>query len=172
VGRLADEVLPALIARLEASTLGELEIRRNGWRVRLRRSTLDTGSTDGTARRGTGRSRATADQAATGGRSAPLAAVGPGLPSKGADRRAAALSPAVGYFSPLGSLTAGVAVRSGDVLGHVDVLGVRQDVVAPADGVVGRYLAEAGEAVEYGQELVRLEAGRDGSVAAVPAEAG
>ncbi len=172
MGRLADELLPALIARLEASTLGELEIRRNGWRVRLRRATLDAAPIDGTARRGGGRSRPTADQPAATGRSAPLAAVGPGLPAKSADRRPAALSPAVGYFSPLGSLTAGVAVRSGDVLGHVDVLGVRQDVVAPADGVVGRYLAEAGEAVEYGQELVRLEAGRDGSVAAVPAEAG
>ncbi|HTS14242.1 MAG TPA: biotin/lipoyl-containing protein, partial [Candidatus Sulfotelmatobacter sp.] len=78
----------------------------------------------------------------------------------------------VGYFSPLGSLTAGVTVRSGDVLGHVDVLGVRQDVVAPADGVVGRYLAEAGEAVEYGQELVRMEAGRDDAVATAPTEAG
>ena len=87
VGRLADEVLPALIARLEASTLGELEIRRNGWRVRLRRATLDAGPTDGTARRGGGRSRATADQTAATGRAAPLAAVGPGLPSKSTDRR-------------------------------------------------------------------------------------
>jgi len=172
VGRLADEVLPALIARLEASTLGELEIRRNGWRVRLRRSTVDAAQPDGAGRRGTGRSRAAADQAAGTGRGAPLAAVGPGLPPKVADRRPAALSPAVGYFSPLGGLTAGVVVRSGDLLGHVDVLGVRQEVVAPADGVVGRYLAEAGEAVEYGQELVRLEAGRDDSVATVPAEAG
>jgi pyruvate/2-oxoglutarate dehydrogenase complex dihydrolipoamide acyltransferase (E2) component len=38
------------------------------------------------------------------------------------------------------------------------VLGVRQEVVAPADGFVGRFLAEPGQAVEYGQELVRLEA--------------
>jgi biotin carboxyl carrier protein len=172
VGRLADELLPALIARLEASTLGELEIRRNGWRVRLRRATLDAAPPDAAGRRGGGRSRPAADQAGTTGQRAPLAAVGPGLPNAVADRRPAALSPAVGYFSPLGSLTAGVAVRSGDVLGHVDVLGVRQDVVAPADGVVGRYLAEAGEAVEYGQELVRLEAGRDDAVATVPAEAG
>ncbi|MGZ6295304.1 MAG: acetyl-CoA carboxylase biotin carboxyl carrier protein [Candidatus Limnocylindrales bacterium] len=172
MSRLADELLPALIARLEASTLGELEIRRNGWRVRLRRATLDARPTEGTAPRGGGRSRATADPTAATGRTAPLAAVGPGLLPKVTDRRPAALSPAVGYFSPLGSLTAGVAVRSGDVLGHVDVLGVRQDVVAPADGVVGRYLAEAGEAVEYGQELVRVEAGRDDAVPTVPAEAG
>ncbi|HXX60627.1 MAG TPA: hypothetical protein VEI48_04995 [Candidatus Sulfotelmatobacter sp.] len=172
VGRLADELLPALIARLEASTLGELEIRRNGWHVRLRRATLEAGQPEARGRRGVGRPHVAADQVAATGRSAALAAVGPGLPGKGADRRPAALSPAVGYFSPLASLTAGTAVRSGDVLGHVDVLGVRQDVVAPADGVVGRYLAETGQAVEYGQELVRLEAGRDPSVATIPAEAG
>ena len=39
----------------------------------------------------------------------------------------------------------------------MDVLGVREDVVAPVDGVIGSSLAEAGEAVEYGQELVRIE---------------
>ena len=39
----------------------------------------------------------------------------------------------------------------------MDVLGVREDVVAPVDGVVGLSLTEAGEAVEYGQELIRIE---------------
>jgi biotin carboxyl carrier protein len=48
-------------------------------------------------------------------------------------------------------------VRAGDVLGHVDVLGVPQDIQAPADGIVGSTLVEAGMAVEYGQELIRLE---------------
>jgi biotin carboxyl carrier protein len=43
------------------------------------------------------------------------------------------------------------------VLGLIDVLGVTQPVVAPADGVIGRVLASAGEAVEYGQELVRID---------------
>jgi len=173
VGRLADELLPALIARLEASTLGELEVRRNGLRVRLRRATpLDASQPDSAGSRVTGRPRPPAEQATSAGRTAPLAAVGPGLPMAVADRRRAAVSPAVGYFSPLAGLAAGAAVRSGDVLGHVDVLGVRQDVVAPADGVVGRYLAEAGEAVEYGQELVRLEAALgEGSVKTVAAEA-
>src|SRR5688572_30100078 len=38
IGRLADELLPMLISRLEASSLGEIEISRGGWRVRLRRS--------------------------------------------------------------------------------------------------------------------------------------
>ncbi|MFI5261794.1 MAG: hypothetical protein ACHQZR_04510, partial [Candidatus Limnocylindrales bacterium] len=37
MARLADDLLPALVARLEASSLGELEIRRGGWHIRLRR---------------------------------------------------------------------------------------------------------------------------------------
>jgi biotin carboxyl carrier protein len=48
-------------------------------------------------------------------------------------------------------------VRAGDSLGHVDVLGVPQEIEAPADGIVGSTLVEAGMAVEYGQELIRLE---------------
>jgi biotin carboxyl carrier protein len=54
-------------------------------------------------------------------------------------------------------MAVGMHVRAGDRLGTVDVLGVREDVVAPVDGVIGLSLAEAGEAVEYGQELVRIE---------------
>lgn len=46
------------------------------------------------------------------------------------------------------------------------MLGVPQEVVAPTDGVVGASLAEGGDAVEYGQELVVIE-----FVTAVPASA-
>jgi biotin carboxyl carrier protein len=63
----------------------------------------------------------------------------------------------VGIFHPGPKAASGTRVRSGDALGTVDVLGVRQDVTAPADGVVGQTLVEAGMAVEYGQELIRLE---------------
>jgi pyruvate/2-oxoglutarate dehydrogenase complex dihydrolipoamide acyltransferase (E2) component len=52
------------------------------------------------------------------------------------------------------------------VVGHVDVLGVPVDVVAPADGRLGRLYAAAGEAVEYGQELVRID-GVEASVTGV-----
>lgn len=71
--------------------------------------------------------------------------------------RTVVTSPAVGYFLPLGAQGVGGQVRQGDVLGHVDVLGVRQDVVAASDGVISRLLAEAGQAVEYGQGLVRID---------------
>ncbi|HXQ96415.1 MAG TPA: hypothetical protein VN800_05775, partial [Candidatus Acidoferrales bacterium] len=37
ISRLADDLLPALIARLDASGLGELEVRTNAWRIRLRK---------------------------------------------------------------------------------------------------------------------------------------
>jgi acetyl-CoA carboxylase biotin carboxyl carrier protein len=37
IDRLADELLPALVARLGATGLGELEVREGQWRVRLRR---------------------------------------------------------------------------------------------------------------------------------------
>jgi multidrug efflux pump subunit AcrA (membrane-fusion protein) len=62
-------------------------------------------------------------------------------------------------------------VAAGDVFGWVDVLGVRQDVVAPLSGTVGRLLVEPGQAVEYGQELLQIDpAGHDmaGDVAASP----
>ncbi len=37
------------------------------------------------------------------------------------------------------------------------MLGVAQEVVAPADGIVGATLVEPGQAVEYGQELIVIE---------------
>ena len=51
----------------------------------------------------------------------------------------------------------GTRVRAGDRIGHVDVLGVRQEVASPVDGIVGATLVEPGDAVEYGQDLVRIE---------------
>ena len=78
-------------------------------------------------------------------------------PARGVAELDVATSPGVGYFTAREGLAAGSAVRGGDVLGHVDVLGVKVEVVSPADGIVSRVLADAGEAVEYGQELVRLD---------------
>jgi multidrug efflux pump subunit AcrA (membrane-fusion protein) len=63
----------------------------------------------------------------------------------------------VGIYSPRRDLVVGMRVRAGDRIGSVNVLGVGQDVVSPIDGVIGSSLAEAGEAVEYGQDLVRIE---------------
>ncbi|HXG26504.1 MAG TPA: hypothetical protein VNL94_06600, partial [Candidatus Binatia bacterium] len=71
--------------------------------------------------------------------------------------RTIATSPAVGIFQPGPRAASGTRVRTGDALGTVNVIGVPQDVLAPADGIVGATLVEPGTAVEYGQELIRIE---------------
>ncbi|HEX5465642.1 MAG TPA: biotin/lipoyl-containing protein [Candidatus Limnocylindrales bacterium] len=194
LGRLASEELPALIARFEQSGLGELEIHHQDWRIRLRRSSAQApAAVERPARRGRGQAPkeqppsqpaggpVSRDPAAPGSAAALIdgahpgvLAVGPGrgAESGGSGRRRLATSPAVGYFSPLDALTSGHQVRSGDLLGHVDVLGVRQEVVAPMDGIVVRVLAEPGQAVEYGEELVRVDAMRQSSDAAAGSASG
>lgn len=153
IDRLTGELLPALIAKLGATGLGELEVREGTWRVRLRRP-------GGPA----GRERRASDRAVErpGDRAHPSPSRAyhpPAHPTVRSDSRSVATSPAVGIFQPRKDLTAGVRVRAGDRLGAVDMLGVAQEVVAPMDGIVGTSLVEAGEAVEYGQDLVTIEFG-------------
>ncbi len=66
-------------------------------------------------------------------------------------------STAVGYFIPAPELVVGASVQAGDLLGSIDVLGIAQEVAAPADGIVSRVLAEDGQAVEYGQALAEID---------------
>ena len=158
IDRLTEDVLPALIAKLGATGLGEIEVREGGWRVRLRRPA------DGQPAI---RSRRPAERSA-GDR-----------PERGPDRsteraprtlhrpleaktartqsRAVATSPAVGIYRPRADLAVGARVRAGDRVGAVDILGVAQEVVAPVDGILGSSLVESGDAVEYGQEILVIE---------------
>lgn len=132
---LTEEILPALIARLRASRLGELEVRSDGWRVRLRR---DPGRASRRSLRSLGGEAASAE----GGDDA-----GTGF----------ACSPAVGYFSLTALLAVGQSVQAGDQLGSVDVLGISHEVTAPLGGIISAVLAEAGQAVEYGQPLAEID---------------
>jgi biotin carboxyl carrier protein len=155
IGRLADELLPALIAKLAATGLGELEVREGDWKVRLRRPA--TATVKKPAERA-GRGSSVGGHPAV----ASLTPVGPGRDGRdgrdGADpRRSIATSPAVGIFQPRTGVRAGTRVRAGDRLGIVDMLGVAQEVVTPVDGLVGASLVEPGDAVEYGQELIVIE---------------
>ena len=198
INRLAEDVVPALIAKLSASGLAEIEIAEEAWTIRVRRP---ADATSGHGRRLTDRpSRSHPGHAghghAPGGfeghRSAREANPGPGtvhLSAKGAGsgsagfdpspfsspraddgddpHRIVATSPAVGVFVPRADINPGTRVRSGDKLGAVDMLGIPQEVVAPSDGIVGASLVEAGQAVEYGQELIVIElAGRGADRAA------
>ncbi len=188
IDHLADELLPALVAKLSGTGLGEIEVREGDWKVRVRRP---AGDGPAPARRAAERpSRAQPGHAghghppagfeghrsaregrgpvvySTNGSSPPgLAPVGPGADAatESAPRaeprpgQAVATSPAVGVYQPRAEARLGTRVRSGDRLGAVDMLGIAQEVVAPADGLVGASLVEPGEAVEYGQELVLIE---------------
>jgi biotin carboxyl carrier protein len=179
IDRLADELLPALVAKLAATGLGEIEVREGAWKVRLRRpvdgpagaarrAATDRPSRAQPGHAGHGHPRAALEthvtaRSSTNGSRPPVAPVGPGRGDRSAGSEAAptspvATSPAVGIFQPRAELRPGSRVRAGDRLGAVDVLGVPQEVVAPVDGVVGPALVDAGQAVEYGQDLVRIEA--------------
>jgi biotin carboxyl carrier protein len=188
IDHLTEQLLPALVAKLSTTGLGEIEVREGAWKIRVRRPAGE-GSTP--ARRSADRpSRAQPGHAGhghppagfEGHRSAregrgpvvhsgngssppPLTPVGPGgeqspetaAPTESRSGRVVATSPAVGVYQPRGEARVGTRVRSGDPLGFVDMLGIAQEVISPADGLVGPSLVEPGEAVEYGQELVVIE---------------
>ena len=189
IARSIDELIPALIAKLGATGLAELELREDALHVRVRRPADGLVAHDqraGDRPRGDRASRSSAAAAPSAGpppttaiHVTGLTAVGPGRDGRdghdareirevrpvaagrdGAasdERRAIATSPAVGIYHPRQDAPAGTRVRAGDRLGTVDMLGVPQEVVAPADGLVGASLVESGDAVEYGQDLVIIE---------------
>ncbi len=173
IDRLSVELLPSLIAKLGATRLGELEVREGAWRVRLRRPA--DGSVSGTppagrerrpaergGERGAGeRADRHADRSTRGAHHAP-----DGGTSRGGSR-GVATSPAVGIYRPRTDLSAGDRVRSGDRLGAVDMLGVAQEVLSPVDGIIGSALAESGDAVEYGQELLVIEVAMPSSASSI-----
>jgi biotin carboxyl carrier protein len=56
----------------------------------------------------------------------------------------------------------GATVRPGDVIGVIEVMKMFTEITAEEHGVVDRFLAESGEAVQAGQALVALgDAERD-----------
>lgn len=156
IALLADDLLPALIAKLAASGLGEIEVREGGWKARLRMpapgATAAARSADAHGAHVT--ARAATAHVRTEDRERRLRPEAEVVEEPG---RVTAKSPAVGIYNPRRDLVVGVRVRAGDRIGTVNVLGVGQDVVSPVDGIIGSSLAEAGEAVEYGQDLVRIE---------------
>ena len=192
IERLIDGLVPALVAKLGTLNVGELEVRQDGWRVRLqrppgvgpqygRRLTDRSGQRGHPGHEGLGapaavrppvNAAAAAHAGGSNGSGGPqLAPVGPGRTTEAADppdhqaaderpvrRGPIATSPAVGVFQPGPKAVGGTRVKAGDRLGVVDMLGIPQDVLAPADGIVVGVIVDGGTAVEYGQELVHIEA--------------
>ncbi len=138
------DLVPDLTERLGRFDLGEIEVRRGDLRVRVAR-----GAATGTDSVPTAAAAGTAAMHGRPPEQAQAGAPGGGHPVS---------APAVGYFVYGEGLGPGLAVEKGDPLGYVEVLGVRHDVRAPRSGVVRNLVTETGEAVEYGQVLIELEA--------------
>jgi acetyl-CoA carboxylase biotin carboxyl carrier protein len=162
IGRLAERLLPALVAKVTAIGLGEVEVREGDWRIRVRRP----GGTASSPRRDRARgahaghahpqhppehARALRDHSEV---------AGPVDGHERNDHQVLVLSPGVGYARP--SASPGTRVRAGDRIGVVDVLGIPQEIVASADGLILDVLVEAGEAVEYGEPIAAIDPGRAG----------
>jgi acetyl-CoA carboxylase biotin carboxyl carrier protein len=159
LARLSESLVPALVQKLNASALGELEVREGEWRIRLRRHHATVPRRERTR------------LATQGARPQPVLAAPAvaSVPGAGDDAdRAVAVSPAVGVFRAIA--TVGAHVRTGDRIAVVDLLGIAQDVVAPADGVVLEVFAETGEAVEYGEELALIEVGNGNGAGGAPVD--
>jgi len=140
ISAVADELVPQLAERLRRHGLGEIEVRRGDLRLRI------------SAAPGAPVSQASASQQTSGALRAPTSAAAPEPAPVGI------ASPAVGFFVYADGLGPGLALAKGDSVGHVEMLGVRHDVRAPRGGMVRNLVAESGEAVEYGQVVVELEA--------------
>ncbi len=194
IDRLAEDLVPALIAKLSASALAEIEIAEEAWTIRVRRTadaiaaharrTTDKPSRSQPGHAGHGHGPGSFEGHRSAREVKPVAGTIPGSTNgagpvkafgsegpagsgqRSADNapdphRVVATSPAVGVFQPRADVKPGTRVRNGDRLGAVDMLGIPQEVIAPADGILGASLVEAGQAVEYGQELIVIElAGR------------
>jgi len=153
--RLSETLVPALVAKLSGTGLGEVEVREGDWRIRVRRP---IGVTHVPVPRRVDRPRLGAASGHLEART-----TRPAPPPRGAasaatadPRRAVVTSPAVGTFRP--GLSAGTTVRAGDRIAVVDLLGIPQEVAAPIDGTLVEVFAQAGEAVEYGEEVALVEA--------------
>jgi acetyl-CoA carboxylase biotin carboxyl carrier protein len=141
IERAASELIPQLTERLAQHGLGEIEVRHGDLRVRV--------------------AKALEQNAAPAPRPAPAHGAVPsdrvGVVPSGPTAQGVT-SPAVGFFVYADGLGPGLPIDKGDELGHVEMLGVRHEVRAPRRGLVRNLVTETGEAVEYGQLLIEMEA--------------
>jgi len=139
IARAASELVPQLTERLARHGLAEIEVSSGDLRLRVARALAPVPAS------------APPDRSGSAGSAPP-----PQAPAMAAAVGVA--SPAVGFFVYAEGLGPGLAVAKGDSLGQVEMLGIRHDVRAPRRGTVRHLVAETGEAVEYGQVVLELEA--------------
>lgn len=143
IERAAAELIPQLTERLAQHGLGEIEVRHGDLRIRVAKALEQAAAAPPP-------SRAVPAHGAVPSERVGVVPSGPSAQG--------VTSPAVGFFVYADGLGPGLPVEKGDELGHVEMLGVRHDVRAPRRGLVRNLVTETGEAVEYGQVLIEMEA--------------
>lgn len=146
IAEAAERLVPELGERLRRHALGEIEVTQGELHVRVVADPTPAPATP----------TATPDSVAAVPAPQPASSAAPGAAS--APSPIGVASPAVGFFVYADGLGPGQAIGRGDRIGYVEMLGVRHDVHAPRAGVVSHLVAESGEAVEYGQVVVEIEA--------------
>lgn len=136
----SNRTMAEMMEALEASGFRALEIQSEGRNLRLRLPTRLPPPPPAAAE-------------------APAAPATPGLPREDATLLC---SPRVGHYYPragLGGATkfkAGDPIEKGEVYGSIEAMHLKYELRAEHSGVVAEHLAVEGEAVEYGQPLLRL----------------
>ncbi|MCV0404314.1 MAG: hypothetical protein K5924_11530 [Chloroflexi bacterium] len=143
IARAAADLVPELAERLSRHGLGEIEVTTDDLRIRVARS-------------------AAAPPPADASEQEPSRSTSP-APDAPQPTGVGVASPAVGFFVYADGLGPGLEVAKGDALGQIEMLGIRHDVRAPRSGTVRNLVAESGEAVEYGQVVVEMDAAEAGT---------
>ena len=147
---LADELLPALIAKLGATGLAELEVREGDWKVRLRRSGGRLARSGRPGRVGPARHGRPAATSSMPTRRLGRAGRRPVPGARPPRRRSGSTSPARRSAPDRGS---GPATGSAASTSWASP----RRSSRRSTGSSGPGLVESGDAVEYGQELVWIE---------------
>lgn len=150
IGPDAVESVHALIQLLKDQNLAELEVERNGLRVRLRREV--PGAMSAAPRR-----------EAPAAMSEPAAEAAPAAAMPDVSGKVIVKSPIVGTFYRSPSPDAdpyveeGDMVKKGQVLCIVEAMKLMNEIESEADGRVVKILAESTKPVEYGQPLFLID---------------
>jgi biotin carboxyl carrier protein len=139
VDRTLGNDIAELVGELESTEFSTCSIQCNGDRLYLRRPVASVDATQEAAKDVQG------EGASGGGRQENLLC-----------------SPRVGHFFPRTGKQAGEPYRPGDVIeagevyGRIEAMHLKFELRADRSGVVQKFLAVEGEAVEFGQPLVAL----------------
>jgi acetyl-CoA carboxylase biotin carboxyl carrier protein len=139
------DLIRSLAELLKETGLTEIEIDRNGTRIRIARGVVAT------------------TIAAPAAAPATVAAAAPAAPASDASHPGAVVSPMVGtaYLSPEPGakpfIDIGSHVRQGDTLLIVEAMKTMNQIPAPRSGTVTKILVEDGQPVEFGEPLLIIE---------------